>query len=437
MRYKRFIAAAIVLAIVAGLAVFILPRHEQEFRVGSLYFDMEEILRNDTLNVVVGAREPLIYEDMGVAITVLRFDSVSWMGNTWNHRAILVEPMVAKEEYAAIFLAGSGPASFNETFLEMYGLRAAVESGVPVLLLYDVPPDSVLSGKSVEELLVSSISEFRSSGKPSDVLIYAVASSIMRAATLVNTVAHTHPTKFVVSGSGISAWGAVLAANADPRIVAVAVRSIPAWDLKSAMELTEGGPFIESVREALSTLSEDQRKTFLECYDPKTVASSLEGDLMVVFGASESPGPLGLTYDSKDHAPLIAVILDERGAELESVPQASFAWRIFLKHVVTGSPLPRIGDLTMESADGSIRASLKLNARGTIVRNVDLWYSTVDEEGRLTGKWLKVRMQDEGGGRFYCEIPSQGKPVIAFAEIWFTSEGSDGMLTTPPTGFTP
>lgn len=240
MKRERLIIAATALVVIAGLAIFVLPGQEQKFRVGPLYFDVEEILRNDTLNVVIGAREPLIYEDVGVVITVLRFDSVTWLGGTWNHRAILVEPMVAREEYAAIFLAGSGPASFNETFLEMYGLRAAVESGVPVLLLYDVPPESALGEKSEEELLIGSISKFRSSGEPSDVLIYAVATSIMRAATLVNTVAHTHPTKFVVSGGGLSAWGAILAANADPRIVAVAVRSIPAWDLRRVIESSEG-----------------------------------------------------------------------------------------------------------------------------------------------------------------------------------------------------
>ena len=71
------------------------------------------------------------------------------------------------------------------------------------------------------------------------------------------------------------------------------------------------------------------------------------------------------------------------------------------------------------------------------MRNVYLWYATADEAGRPSGAWIKLRMQDKGAGTFYCEIPDTGEPVIAFATIWFTSDGSDGMLTTPPRGFTP
>ncbi|HDI86548.1 MAG TPA: hypothetical protein ENF83_04000, partial [Candidatus Korarchaeota archaeon] len=145
MRTSLAIAAVVVIAVAAITAFFLWPRRGGAGTASAPPFDMGEILRNETLHIVVGTSEPYLYQDMGFTITVLRFNSVRWGGLVWTHRAVLVEPMGVSSDAAAIVVAE--PDEANDRFLEMFGLRAAAEAGVPVLLLYDLPPGLTPDGK--------------------------------------------------------------------------------------------------------------------------------------------------------------------------------------------------------------------------------------------------------------------------------------------------
>jgi len=376
---------------------------------------MEEILRNETLHIVIGTSEPYSYQDMAFAVTVLRFDSLSYRGRTWTHRAILIEPLGTPSDAAAIVVLGPGEA--NDEFLETFGIRAAAEAGVPVLLLYDLPPE-VSAGEGLSAVL-DSIRSVNSTAPDEDFLIHAMAAAIMRAATLVSAVSPSHPERFVVSGVGVSGWAAAVAGAADPRIVGVELRSPAAWDLRG------GAGSSPDLLEALLSISEEAQRRIVERYDP---LSLLQGEGVPVLVSVEAGAACGAEGMLRSEALLAVTIVpgEEGGLENATMAQSGAAWRAFLKHVVRGAPLPEVGVPSVEADGPSYRVTVRVSGEGAIVRNVNLWYRSAD------GGWRSLGMETSDGRNFTCEVPASEGCVPMYATVWFTSGGSDGFLSSPP-----
>ena len=415
MRTSLAIAAVVVIAVAAITAFFLWPRRGGAGTASAPPFDMGEILRNETLHIVVGTSEPYLYQDMGFTITVLRFNSVRWGGLVWTHRAVLVEPMGVSSDAAAIVVAE--PDEANDRFLEMFGLRAAAEAGVPVLLLYDLPPGLTPDGKL--SAVLQSIQSLGPSGSDEDFLLHAMAAAIMRAATLVNTVSPAHPTRFVVSGRGISGWAAAVAAAADPRIVAVQLRDPVAWDLRS------GGGCSPEVLEAVRSISDEAQERILRSYNPVGLLDAADLPVMIsvdAVSACEVEGAL-----RSERATTISIVPGEiEGFENATLAQASAAWRAFLKYVIVGSPLPEIGELSVNREGDIYRVSIRVSGNGAVVRNVNLWYVSAE------GGWKSARMETADGETFTCEIPVGDGGSSMYASVWFTIGGSDGLLSSQP-----
>ncbi|MDK2465000.1 MAG: hypothetical protein QI223_09550, partial [Candidatus Korarchaeota archaeon] len=140
------------------------------------------------------------------------------------------------------------------------------------------------------------------------------------------------------------------------------------------------------------------------------------------FSACEVEGAL-----RSARATTISIVPGEiEGLENATLAQASAAWRAFLKHVIVGSPLPEIGELSVNREGDVYRVSVRVSGNGAVVRNVNLWYASAE------GVWKSARMETEDGETFTCEVPVDDGGESMFASVWFTTGGSDGLLSSPP-----
>ncbi len=401
-------------------------------------FDAEKIFDPETLELHFATQEEQRSGGVLINVTVLSFHSIDWMGNKWYHRGVIFQPVGAASEYAAIVFGGMGEKP--ESFLEEFGLKAAAEARIPVFVVTDVPFMPQFGINDEEELLAFSLEKYFETGDIKWPLPYPMAAAYMRAATLLNNLLSSHPTKFILSGGSKRGWASCIAAAADPRIVAIAPRSFAGFDLKALMNThLEVYGELRGVLESLSKSGLTEKidtplwDDFAKYYDPITVMKRKDLKVMLLLGSNDVLNPLGIerTYQEAYSGNLyIAYVPSATHTSLHSSIEAEIAWRMFLKNIVLETPIPNVISIDMFSSNENIDFSVKVNDNGAAIDRIELWYAYSDTKDFTQVSWNSL-MMTENGQNYTASIESkEGEFIGIFVAVWPKHAGRMGYVTS-------
>jgi len=414
------------------------PQAEEKLSLNLDIFDPKEIFDPKTLEMRFATQEEEKSRGVIINVTVVSFHSIDWMGNKWYHRGVIFQPVGRKSEYAAIVFGGMGGEP--ESFLEEFGLKAAAEAGIPVFIVTDVPFMPQFGIKDEEELLTFSLEKYFETGDIRWPLPYPMAAAYMRAATLLNYLLNSHPTKFILSGGSKRGWASCIAAAADPRVVAIAPRSFAGFDLEALIDthLEVYGELKGSLKSLYTSRLIEKINTslwddFVKYYDPINVMKRKDLRVMLLVGTNDALNPLSIegtyqeTYPGKLY---VAYVPSASHTSLHSSIEAEIAWRMFLKHIVLGEPIPEVTSIDTLSSNGKIDFSVKIDDNGAAIDRIELWYAYSKTKDFTQVKWNSV-MMSENRKIYTATISSkEGEFVGIFVAVWPTSAGIMGYVTS-------
>jgi PhoPQ-activated pathogenicity-related protein len=164
----------------------------------------------------------------------LRLVSQTWRGIPWSHDVrVFVPGQVATPGTMLLVVTGGGAGD------SLYS-RMAREAAVPVAVLYQVPNQPLLDGKSEDDLIAETFVRFLATGEPDWPLLLPMTKSAVKAMDALQAFAAQHLDMkvkgFVVTGASKRGWASWLAAAADPRVRGVAPLVIDMLNIPAQME---------------------------------------------------------------------------------------------------------------------------------------------------------------------------------------------------------
>ena len=400
-------------------------------------FDLDELRDPKNLKYKVISEETLVVDGEAVRRVDVQFLSLEWRGKRWTHRAIIFYPEGCQTALGAIVTGGIGHRG-QEWFVEEFGLKASAETGVPVLLLGGVP--NVQFGiEDEDELMGYCMSKAFETKDPTWCLLYPMATAYMRAMTLLQELAPSHPTSFVLSGGCKRAWAAWVAAIYDDRVVGLVVRSFNTANVTALAErhLRLYGEYVGS----LATLNKygvvdavEENRWYLDVYEPirhfDEVCSRL--DVLVLTGSADRLFPVGMekTYlDAYGGEIWFEITPNTTHTGLHSSFRAVASWKAFLLHIVLGAGLPKLS-AQVQASEGTVYVSLSVEPQDCQVVDVRVWSCVADDEvGLISTNWRPTDAIQEGE-LWLAELPLQGPVMGVYVEASFTIGGVTGFVST-------
>ncbi len=172
---------------------------------------------------------------------------------------------------------------------------------------------------------------------------------------------------------------------------------------------------------------------FVKYYDPINVMKRKDLRVMLLVGTNDALNPLSIegtyqeTYPGKLY---VAYVPSASHTSLHSSIEAEIAWRMFLKHIVLGEPIPEVTSIDTLSSNGKIDFSVKIDDNGAAIDRIELWYAYSKTKDFTQVKWNSV-MMSENRKIYTATISSkEGEFVGIFVAVWPTSAGIMGYVTS-------
>ena len=443
----------------------------------------EAIASPDQLNLQVkGANVKLMDDPAGVWLVPFAFRSHVWHGNPWDHPAVLYVPqtLAAAGASSLIVMQQGTPdldAGVDTNIDEDFGARTASLLGLPVLVLGQVPDDTIFNPVESESLSSGYPECFNrllqqgdldecatrltvASKSPKWSLTVAMAKSFLRALTAVEAlgdalakaevtdVPKLTPKHVVIAAAGRRGRALWLAAAADTRVEGIYVAGADAGDLpkfwelvagvsSKAAELSEANGWIELLGGSLGGWWRSME-------DPVSLAPLLtDRSILIARGANDPTSPVGATalyVDALPKGTQVAVV-DNYGLGV-ATPKHLEAYRAFVSSVLGDRPRLRVSATWSAVGPWTHAVEATLEAEGAQAPTVDsmrVWYTDsalVDDPDLRDAVWayadLTAAGQDaQGRPRYTGEVQSLVSHWAGYVELRTTWDGVQGLVTTP------
>ncbi len=382
--------------------------------------------------------EENIHETDGARVHQLRLVSQEWRGIEWRHRVSLFVPNEPRHAGTAMVFVGGGSNGkerpFDMTRRELAIARdIAVDSGIAVAVLEQVPNQPLLDGLYEDDLIAHTFLQFIRTGEEDLPLLFPMVKSAVRAMDAVTDFLAAKsgegPSRFLVAGASKRGWTTYLTAAVDDRVVALAPMVFDILNFQPQIELQRrsfGGGTSEQIRayeerNLFALLESEEGATLAELVDPFTYRERLNKPKLILLGANDPywsvdaaklyihqlPGENRLHYSANaGHG------LDHRVAPL---------LRIFVKAVVEGKPLPSID---WQVSEETLRASWKEEEA-----KVAVWTAQSPTRDFRQSTW-KAQTKAAGGRVDVALDRVPGLYTARFVEVRFPVGEDEFALTT-------
>jgi PhoPQ-activated pathogenicity-related protein len=373
-----------------------------------------------------------------VQIADLKLRSQVWRDIPWDHTIRIFRPAQVKYPKTGVLLITGGNPGGDDTQI---GTIAATVIGAPVAILFNIPNQPLFEGKTEDDLIAHTFSEYLKSGDATWPLLLPMTKSAVKAMDAVQAFSEQEWKEkiegFVVTGASKRGWTTWLTAAADPRVRGIAPMVFDNLNFAAQMprQLALWGKYSEQIEEysrrGLQAQMESERgKQLTRIVDPWFYRDRLSMPKLLINGANDRYWATDATSlywnDLRGENRLLAV--PNAGHGLEDRFRLLGTLAAFCRGVAEGKLLPAVVDRT-EVKDGQVRARVAADAG---VKEVRLWVAQSDSRDLRSAKWEARPMRKEGE-LFVAEVAVPEKGGIAwFAEAEFTGEVGSFMLSTPP-----
>ncbi|GMV40704.1 MAG: hypothetical protein AMXMBFR64_24200 [Myxococcales bacterium] len=440
----------------------------------------ESIQTAEGLNLQLkGANVKLLDEPAGVWLVPFAFRSHIWHGNAWDHPAVLYVPQVlAPDGASALVVMQQGTpdldAGVDVSIDDDFGAGTAALLGLPVLVLGQVPDDTIFNPKESPPLTDAFPDCFNrllqqkdlddcatlltlESANPKWSLTVAMARTYLRAITAVAELPAAlqkaevagipvlAPARVVLAGAGRRGRALWLAGAADTRVKGLFVAGADAGDLPAFWALVRAVSAKAAEQQEADrwaeTLAGPLGVWWRSMDDPATLAPSLAGRaVLIARGTNDPVSPLGATA-------LYAPTLDARTALVDgyglgvATGKHLEAYQGFVASVLAGRPHLRLTAAWTSSGAFNHTVEALLEAEGgaaPTVSSVKAWYTdgaTLDDADLRDATWASVDLtpngtDPQGRPRYKGAVQAIVKHWAGYVELRTVWQGVPALITT-------
>lgn len=372
-----------------------------------------------------------------VKVLNLTLRSQVWRGIPWDHPIQIFLPKKLTYPKTSLLLITGGRPSPTETLL---GATVSPRLEAPAVILYGIPNQPLLGGKSEDDLIAHTFQEYLASGDPTWPLLFPMVKSAVAAMDAVQELSRQEweapVDDFILTGASKRGWTTYLTGAADKRARAIAPMVFDNLNFARQMprQLELWGKYSEQIddytrRGLQAKLETPEGRKLVSMVDPWFYRDRLTMPKLLIHGANDRYWATDATRvywdDLKGRKHLLAVPngghgLDDRDRVLNTLGA-------FFRAVAGGQPFPEIG-ARHSQADGKVRVRVESSVAPKEVR---LWTVRAGDLDFRPQKWTATPLAADGAAfAGETEAPAAGG-LAAFAEAAFEQDGRPYTLSTP------
>ena len=385
-------------------------------------------------------------EAAGARIYDVELISQTWMDMPWKHDLIVFEPAQLKHpEHVLLFITGGSNKNKPRLEDKLMGSSLATLSGTRVALLFQVPNQPLLGGRTEDDLITDTFLFYLATNDARWPLLFPMVKSATGAMTCVEQLAAQEwksPVKgFVVTGASKRGWTTWLTAVCDKRVLGIAPIVIDTLNMPKQMDyqFETWGKYSEQIEDyerkgLIKKLKDEPNFPLWQWVDPWTYRRQLTLPKLIINGTNDRYWTVDALNNYWDDlsGPKHIRYVPNAGHNLKGGREGALATlAAFTRHVASDQLLPTL--TWKHETDGNM---LRLTVQSDMEPDsVKLWTAASPTKDFRESEWksqpmLSLNMQGKQD-RFLGEIPLlPGSHRALFAEAQFHIDGLDYSLST-------
>ncbi|CUU38360.1 MAG: PhoPQ-activated pathogenicity-related family protein [Armatimonadetes bacterium] len=364
--------------------------------------------------------------------------SQTWQGIDWDHSVQIFYPDNPRfPHFAALLNTGGNPSAGNEAL----GALLATQTGVPFVILYNIPKQPLFGGLTEDALIVYTWQKFLQTNDPTWPLHFPMAKAVLKCMDTVQAFLRQEgkkvPQQFMVTGASKRGWTAwLVGASRDKRVAGIAPMVIDVLNLPAQvphhLEFYKGVPSEEIgdyvAGGMLQQLNTPAGRKLVELEDPYSYRERYTMPKLIINGTNDrywAQDALNLYWDGLPE-PKWVLYVPNSGHGLEDRPRVYATMSAFIRTLAQGKRLPTMRWELKETPEG-----LEITAFSTPpAKEARLWFTTSLNHDFRDSKWTWRPMErTPDGWRGFLARPRQGH-AVGYAELVFEQDGQTYTLTT-------
>ena len=386
-------------------------------------------------------------EAAGARVYDVELISQTWMDMPWKHDLIVFEPAQLKHpEHVLLFITGGSNKNKPKLEDKLMGSSLATLSGTRVALLFQVPNQPLLGGKTEDDLITDTFLFYLATNDARWPLLFPMVKSAVRAMDCVEQLAaqewKSPVNGFVVTGASKRGWTTWLTAVCDQRVRGIAPLVIDTLNMPKQMDyqFETWGKYSEQIDDyerkgLIKKLKDDAAiEPLWRWVDPYTYRQQLTLPKLIINGTNDRYWTVDALNNYWDDlsGPKHIRYVPNAGHNLKGGREGALATlAAFTRHVASDKSLPELK--WKHETDGNI---LRLTIQSDVVPDsVKLWTAASPTKDFRDSEWtsqpmmpLNMRGKQD---RFMGRVPLlPGSHRALFGEAQYRFDGLDYSIST-------
>ncbi len=376
----------------------------------------------------------------------LHLVSQVWQNITWEHQLQVFLPKNVKPTATMFLWNQGGKAGPGST---LFGMELARKMNAPVAILFGVPNQPLLGGKTEDALIAETFIRYLETKDATWPLLFPMVKSMARAMDALQAFAkqewNIEVTHFVVSGASKRGWTSWLTAAADPRVKALAPCVIDTLNMQAQLphQLKSFGAYSEQIADYTKRGLVPPPKTpegnkLWSMVDPWAYRDKLKKPTMIINGTNDpywTQDALNLYWDDLPgekwvlYVPNAAHNLVQMHDGPTLIPdriRALNTLAAFGRHQIHDLPMPKL-KWQHEGANPKMQINLQTDPAPKAAR---LWSAQAATRDFRKSKWTSQPM-DVKNGALTADMTTPSQGFVAFyAELEYEIDNYRYYLST-------
>src|SRR5262245_6649745 len=348
-----------------------------------------------------------IKHDLG---DVYDFELVSqtWQGIKWTHQLHIYVPKGVKPTETMLLYNQGGKANAGSI---IFGMELAKKANAPVAILFGIPNQPLLEGKTEDALIAETFVRYLKTGDGDWPLLFPMVKSLTKAMDCIQEFAQKEwnitVRFFVITGGSKRGWTTWLTGAVDPRVKAIAPMVIDTLNMQVQMahQLKSYGRYSEMIddyvkRDLVPMPKTERAMKLWSMVDPWVYREKITMPTLILNGANDpywTVDALNLYWDDLK-SPRWVCYVPNAGHDLQEGKFDPLRMRAlgtlgaFARHQIHGVKMPQ---LTWKHDDLDGKARLMVTA-DPAPKKARLWVADADKRDFRKSTWKEQAVEMNG-----------------------------------------
>jgi len=381
-------------------------------------------------------------EAAGARVYAVEFISQAWQDMPWKHDLLVFEPAQLKHpEHVLLFITGGSSKNQPRPEDKLLGSTLAALSGARVALLFQVPNQPLLGGRTEDDLITDTFLFYLATNDARWPLLFPMVKSATKAMDCIEQLAAQEwksPVKgFVVTGASKRGWTTWLTAVCDKRVHGIAPIVIDTLNMPRQMDyqFETWGRYSEQINDyerkgLIQKLKDDAAiEPLWKWVDPYTYRQQLTLPKLIVNGTNDRYWTVDALNNYWDDlsGPKHIRYVPNAGHNLKGGREGALTTiAAFTRHVASDQLLPVL-EWKHDTAGNILRLTIQSDRAPVSVK---LWTAASPTKDFREAEWKPQTLKPKDD-RFVGEVSLlPGSHRALFGEALFHFDGLDFSLST-------